>query len=90
MKYTTFPQNQNQRFAGGSESIPDEGSYESGINFVPSADEVAKRAYFSFVNQGSMPGHDVQHWLEAESELLAERDLTRVHGFHHDQSQKQE
>jgi hypothetical protein len=53
-----------------------------GIDFAPSADEVARRAYFSFVNQGSLPGHDVQHWLEAEAHLLAERNLTRVHGFH--------
>jgi len=47
-----------------------------------SPDEVARRAYFAYVNQGSLPGHDVQHWLEAEAQLLAERNLTRVHGFH--------
>ena len=51
-------------------------------NFVPSPDEVAKKAYFSFVNQGSRPGHEVQHWLTAEAELIADRNLTRVHGFH--------
>jgi hypothetical protein len=50
-------------------------------DFVPSPDEVARRAYFSYVNQGSLPGHDVRHWLEAESQLLAERNLTRVHGY---------
>ncbi len=50
--------------------------------FAPSPDEVARRAYFSYVNQGSRPGHEVQHWLEAEAHLLAERNLTRVHGFH--------
>jgi hypothetical protein len=55
---------------------------QGGIDFVPSPDEVARRAYFSYVNQGSLPGHDVQHWLEAEAQLLAERNLTRVHGFH--------
>ncbi|MDB6112946.1 MAG: hypothetical protein JWR69_4696 [Pedosphaera sp.] len=54
----------------------------NGILFEPSADEVARKAYFSYVNQGSLPGRDVQHWLEAEAELLAERNLTRVHGFH--------
>ena len=73
--------------SGGSESIAEEESNESRMYFAPSAEEVARRAYFSFVNQGSIPGQDVQHWLEAESELLAERNLTRVHGFHHDQSQ---
>ncbi len=55
---------------------------QGGIEFVPSPDEVARRAYFSYVNQGSLPGHDVQHWLEAEAHLLAERNLTRAHGFH--------
>ena len=53
------------------------------IKFAPSPDEVARRAYFSYENQGSLPGHEVQHWLKAEAELIAERNLTRVHGFHH-------
>jgi hypothetical protein len=50
--------------------------------FVPSPDEVARRAYFTYVNQGSANGSDVQHWLAAEAELAAERALTRTHGFH--------
>jgi len=52
------------------------------IDFVPSPDEVARKAYFSYVNQGSRPGHEVQHWLAAEAQLLEERKLTRTHGFH--------
>lgn len=52
------------------------------INFVPAPDEVARRAYFSYVNQGSSQGHEVQHWLEAEKQFLAERARTRAHGFH--------
>ena len=52
------------------------------INFVPSPDQVARKAYFTYVNQGSLPGHEVQHWLDAEAELIAERNLTRIHGFH--------
>ena len=52
------------------------------INFAPSPDEVARRAYFSYENTGSQPGHEVQHWLQAESDLIAERNQTRVHGFH--------
>jgi hypothetical protein len=51
------------------------------IDFVPSPDEVARRAYFSYVNQGSPQGRAVQHWLEAEAQLLAERKLTRTHGL---------
>ncbi len=53
------------------------------IDFAPSPDTVARKSYFSYVNQGSSQGHEVQHWLEAEAQLLAERDLTRVHGFYH-------
>jgi len=51
--------------------------------FAPSADEVARRAYFSYENEGSPQGRDVQHWLAAEAQLIAERNLTRVHGYHH-------
>jgi hypothetical protein len=50
--------------------------------FVPSPDEVARRAYFTYVNQGSLQGHEVQHWLVAEAELTAERNRPQVHGFH--------
>ncbi len=52
------------------------------INFSPSPDEVARRAYFAYENNGSLPGHEVQHWLAAEADLIAERNKTRVHGFH--------
>jgi hypothetical protein len=52
------------------------------INFTPSPDEVARKAYFAYENLGSQPGHEVQHWLKAEADLIAERNLTRVHGFH--------
>ena len=55
---------------------------QGAIAFTPSPDEVARRAYFTYVNEGSRPGHDVQHWLDAEAQLLAERNLTRTHGFH--------
>jgi hypothetical protein len=54
----------------------------SEMAFVPAPDEVARKAYFSYVNQGSSQGHEMQHWLAAEAELIAERNRTRVHGFH--------
>ena len=78
VKHNHFPQSH----------VPDEpravamGSNQNEINFAPSPDEVARRAYFSYENQGSQPGHEVQHWLKAEADLIAERNLTRVHGFH--------
>ena len=52
------------------------------IDFVPSPDEVARRAYFAYENQGSLEGHEVQHWLAAEAELIAEHQRTRTHRFH--------
>ena len=50
--------------------------------FVPNPDEVARKAYFTFVNQGSRSGFAVQHWLAAEAELIQERNRTRAHGYH--------
>ena len=41
---------------------------------------IARKAYFSYRNQGSLPGHDVQHWLQAEADLLEERMSLRTHG----------
>jgi hypothetical protein len=39
----------------------------------PSPCDVASKAYFSYINQGSQHGHDVRPWLEAERQLLADR-----------------
>jgi hypothetical protein len=82
MKHNNFFQDQNQKPASASRPAEAADLNQNKMDFAPSPDEVARRAYFSYVNQGSLPGHDVQHWLEAEAQLLAERNLTRVHGFH--------
>ena len=63
-------------------SAPAQKPTQNEIDFAPSPDEVARKAYFTYVNQGSRQGHEVEHWLEAEAQLIAERNLTRVHGFH--------
>jgi len=52
------------------------------IRFSPAPEEVARRANFGYENERSQSGYDVQHWLQAEAALIAERNLTRVHGFH--------
>jgi Protein of unknown function (DUF2934) len=39
---------------------------------VPSQDDIARRAYISYVNEGSQPGHQDRHWLEAEAHLQDE------------------
>jgi hypothetical protein len=80
MKHNKFSQHQKSPRASRSNEAVD--FNKSGTGFAPSADEVARRAYFSYVNEGSLPGHEVQHWLEAEAQLIEERNLTRVHGFH--------
>ena len=81
MKQKKHFQEQNQKPAGVSSPAAAAPVSQNEINFVPAPDEVARRAYFSYVNQGSSQGHEVQHWLEAEKQLLAERNLTRTHGY---------
>jgi len=78
MKHKSFP----QKPAGASQPAVAANLNQNEIDFTPSPDEVARRAYFSYVNQGSSQGHEVQHWLKAEAQLIAKRNLTRVHGFH--------
>jgi Protein of unknown function (DUF2934) len=82
MKHHEHSRDQDQGPVSTSVPIAAANLNQNAVNFVPSPDEVARRAYFSYVNEGSPPGRDVQHWLEAEAQLLAERNLTRTHGFH--------
>ncbi len=82
MRHNKLPNDRSHKPASPTPPTPAAGLNQSKANFVPSPDEVARRAYFTYVNQGSSPGHDVQHWLDAEAQLIAERNLTRVHGFH--------
>jgi hypothetical protein len=72
---------QNQKPAGASPPAAPALLSQNEINFTPSPDEVARKAYFTYVNQGSPQGHEVQHWLQAEAELIKERNLTRTHLF---------
>jgi len=39
---------------------------------APTAEEIAQRAYEIFVARGGEPGHELDDWLQAESELLRE------------------
>jgi hypothetical protein len=50
--------------------------------FAPSLDEVAKQAYFTHLNEGSLDGREVRPWLAAETGLIAERSGPSVSGFH--------
>jgi hypothetical protein len=79
MKQNHFPQDQKP---AGLLPSPATALKPNEASFAPSSDEVARRAYFNYENTGSLPGHEVQHWLKAEADLIAERNQTRVHGFH--------
>jgi hypothetical protein len=81
MKHNKPTQTQKQRPARMLQPAAVEALNQGAIDSVPSPDEVARAAYLKYLNQGSLPGHDVQHWLEAEAHLLAQRNHTRVHGF---------
>jgi hypothetical protein len=39
-------------------------------NASPLKDDVARRAYSIYESQGSHPGQEVKHWLEAEAQLF--------------------
>ena len=82
MKHKTFSQDKSQPSPVPAPVIAAKELAREAEDFAPSADEVARRAYFTYENEGSRPGRDVQHWLAAEAELIAERNLTRAHGFH--------
>jgi hypothetical protein len=81
-KHNKFSQNQNQQPASATPPAAVADLKRKEDDFAPSVDEVARKAYFTYENEGSPPGRDVQHWLAAEAQLIAERNLTRVHGFH--------
>jgi hypothetical protein len=83
MQQNKFIPIQKQKTMAVSRSVMPMESNPAQSGFAVSPDEVARRAYFTYVNEGSPPGRDVQHWLEAEEQLLAERNLTRIHGYHY-------
>jgi hypothetical protein len=72
MKSKKMSQDQNQKMANTQQSTIVVASNQTNTDFKPSPDAVAKRAYFSYLNEGSIPGHDERHWLEAEAHLVAE------------------
>jgi len=87
MKHNHFSPSQKQPAVSAARSAPaatqsSENESENESEFVPEPDEVARKAYFAYENNGSQPGHEVQHWLQAEADLIAERNATRTHSFY--------
>ena len=83
MKHRNTFEDQNHNSPGPARVGTSELVDQKAKNYVPSPDEVARKAYFTYENEGSLPGHEVQHWLSAEADLIAERNQTRTHDFHH-------
>jgi hypothetical protein len=44
----------------------------------PSKDEISKKAYAIYQARGCPQGLDLQHWLEAETHVIGERNLSRM------------
>jgi hypothetical protein len=56
---------------------PATNSRQTRMEIEPSRDQVARKAYFIYLSQGSLQGNDVQHWLEAEALVIASRNVSR-------------
>jgi hypothetical protein len=76
MKHNKYPHDQKQQPSSIQPPTAAVEINQSGTGFTASAEEVAQRAYFAYLNEGSLPGRGVQHWLEAEAQLIAERNLS--------------
>jgi hypothetical protein len=70
MKPNSFSLAPNQKSAKAKKPTAGEDLNQSKTAFVPSPEAVARRAYAIYENQGSQPGHEVKHWLEAEAQLF--------------------
>jgi hypothetical protein len=52
--------------------------YQTQRDVGPSKDEIAKKAYSIYQARGCPQGLDLQHWLEAETCVIGERNLSRI------------
>ena len=46
------------------------------VRYVPSDAEISERAYEIYLDRGCEDGHDVEDWMQAESELSQELTVT--------------
>ena len=54
---------QDQRPASASRPTAASALNQNEVKFTPSPDAVARKACFTYVNQGSLHGHELQHGL---------------------------
>ena len=81
MKTKSLFQDKNYKSASLPDTFLASDVKQNETDFAPAAEGVAMRAYFIYLRQGSLPGHDLQHWLEAEAQLRAERTRPLVRVF---------
>jgi hypothetical protein len=71
MSHKNHSRGQNPNLAAASAQVNVLPYKKTEICRPPSQEEISRRAYFNYVNEGSKPGNDVYHWLEAEADLRA-------------------
>lgn len=65
---------QTQRSTVVQPSVPTVNLHPTKTEARSLRDEIARKAYLIYVRQGCQDGHDVQHWLEAESQTISADD----------------
>ena len=77
MRHNKLPEIRNPIPASTTKPIAAAASDVEPNRFCAPTGRGGQEGLLHYVNQVSLPGHDVQHWLEAEAHLIAERNLTR-------------
>jgi hypothetical protein len=67
----------NTKSVGTPQSPSTEPSRQTRMPTEHSKDEIARRAYFIYLDRGCPQGEDVQHWFEAEAQALMARGTGR-------------
>jgi hypothetical protein len=70
MNSNQFAPSANPRTSKAKIPTPDTDLNQSQTGSPPSPEAVARRAYNLYETQGSQPGNEVKHWLEAEAQLF--------------------
>jgi hypothetical protein len=72
MKNYSVAWDRNETPGGESRPIAISNLNKNNSDFPPAWNEISKLAYFNYINRGWKSGSDVEDWLEAEAQLLAE------------------
>jgi hypothetical protein len=70
MTANPLSRNASQRIVNAQESTAGGNLNHKNPPSEPSPDSIARLAYAIYENQSSQPGHQVEHWLEAEAQLF--------------------